>query len=116
MGGDIRAAIFLHRVQPLVGSLRLRFRPRNQIKTMEFMADNGLAEADIFDMVANLHADNYYNGPSDERDPKQPPGQIMVFFYDWNKIRLYIKLKLITNGLVELADIMSAHPEGMHDK
>ena len=116
MSGDIRAAIFVKRLRPLIGTNLLRFRPRNQLKTTEFLLDNDLQESDLLEMVSALTADHYADGPSEERDGRYPPGQIMVFYYHWEGIRLYIKIKLLQDGSIEVADILSAHPEGMHDE
>ncbi len=117
MGKLLAAPLFLMRLKPLLAARKLAFKPRNRRKTMDFMLAEGLDEEDTYDIIAQLGPEHYDKGP--ERDDDGSPGDVMVFFYPYqrqapprSRILLYIKLKIWTDTNGDAGIVMSFHDEG----
>jgi len=117
MSGSLATQLFLMRLKPLLAAQKLSFKFRNPRKSREFMLEEGLHEEDAREIISNIRADHYYKGP--EPDDDGSPGDVMVFFYPYQRqappgrrILLYIKLKIWTDTDGDAGIVMSFHDEG----
>jgi hypothetical protein len=115
MSPDPRLApsIFLLRLKPLLEAGRVVIQPRNPRKTWEFMINMGLDTGDMFGILARLRPEHYHAGPEDDRDGSV--GNVMVFFYPYEGLNLYLKLKIWDDEAGDHAAVLSFHEEGKHD-
>jgi len=108
----IAAQLFIQRLKPLLAKNKVVFDPRNQ-KTLRFLLQEDMTEADVFEYLKKLEPSNYYDGPKDDRNEK--PGGVMMFLYPYKKTRIYIKLKIWTDANGDSGVVMSFHEEGEYD-
>ena len=113
MNDSLAASIFLMRLKKLIEKGKLLFKPRNRVKTMQFMFDEGLSVADILDYIKELQPENFYSGPT--ADDNGTKGDVMVFFREYKNTKLYIKLKIWTDENGDEGVVMSFHKEGQYD-
>jgi len=114
---DVEAVTeFLDRLRPLLEAGALRFEPRNR-KTWEFLLAEGLGEEDAYDIIARLGPGHFEWGP--RLDDNGTVGDVMLFSYPYtrllppcDRIRLYIKLKIWTDGDGDTGIVMSFHDWG----
>lgn len=108
------AISFLDRLWPLLEKGRLVFQPRNEKKTWEFMFSQGLREEDAFEIITNLGPEDYVWGPKPDDDGS--PGEVWLFYYPhselffpFDRIQLYIKLKIWADADGDAGIVMSFH-------
>jgi hypothetical protein len=112
---------FLARLKPLLETGALSFNPRNARKTWQFMLAEGLTEEDAYAIIAKFGPEHYQWGPCPDDDGS--PGDVILFyfpyamlFHPFDRILLYIKLKIWTDFDGKDAGIvMSFHEEGKYD-
>jgi hypothetical protein len=117
MSDTAGAAEFLSRLKPLLKAGAVAFDPRNPKKTWDFMLAEGLWEEDVYAIIANLGPGDYRRGP--ELDDNGSPGDVMIFHYPYarlfppyDRILLYIKLKIWADTDGDAGIVMSFHDEG----
>ena len=111
------AEVFLDRLKPLLENGKLYFQPRSTRKTREFMSAEGLAVEDVFRIIRQLEPEHYRKGP--QADDDGSPGEVWIFYYPYSeffppfeRILLYIKLKLWIDADGDVGIVMSFHDEG----
>jgi len=77
------------------------------------MLREGLSEEDVFNIIACLGQEHYQGGPYPDDDGSS--GDVMIFFYPYEKKRLYIKLKIWTDAQGDAGAVMSFHEERSYD-
>jgi len=117
MKGVLAAQAFLDRLKPLLEAGALSFSPRNAKKTWQFMLDEGLGEEDAYAIIAKLGPEHYRWGPQPDDDGSV--GEVMLFHFPYaqlfppfERIQLYIKLKIQTGIHGDAGVVMSFHDEG----
>lgn len=104
--------LFLCRLQPLLMTGKLVFSPRNARKTWEFLLKEELTAEDATEMIANLKPEHHYVGPENDHDGS--PGSVCVFLYPYKRLRLYIKIKIVTGSCGDTGAVLSFHEEGSY--
>ncbi|MCX7026025.1 MAG: hypothetical protein NT061_00745 [Spirochaetes bacterium] len=109
--------VFLARLVPLLENGRLYFQPRSARKTREFMSAERLAVEDVFEIIGQLEPEHYHWGPRADDDGS--PGEVWLFYYPYaelfppfERILLYIKLKIWIDADGDVGIVMSFHDEG----
>ena len=70
----------------------------NREKNRDFILKYGLLIEDIKNIILDLEIDDYYKGP--EKDEAGFEGEIWIFTPNFQKTKLYIKIRLENNTLV----------------
>lgn len=75
--------------------LKKQIRMIRRAKSMETLNQLGISINDAFTMIEELTFEDYYRGPSPERNPDFPPGDIWEFGLreSDNFSEIYVKLK-----------------------
>ncbi|HOU39556.1 MAG TPA: hypothetical protein PKW16_11720 [Treponemataceae bacterium] len=103
---------FLTRFKDLLAKGLVVFETRNR-KTSDFMRNYALYFEDVKEILEELEPSEVYEGPS--ADHNGSPGEVMVFLHDWEHLKLYIKLKVVTLQDGNTGAILSVHEEGLYD-
>lgn len=103
---------FLTRFKDLLAKGLVKFDARNQ-KTSEFMRKHDLYFDDVKEILEELIPSEVYDGPS--ADYNGSPGEVMIYLHDWEDLKLYIKLKVVTFQDGNTGAILSVHEEGLYD-
>jgi hypothetical protein len=109
----LAAPLFLARLKPLLAAGKLDFKPRNRRKTLDFMLEHELKAVDAFEIISLLKPEHYQWGP--DADDDGTPGSVMLFFYPYDSMTLYIKLKIWQDESGDAGNVLSFHEEGMHE-
>lgn len=114
------ATEFLARVKLLVSDGALRFDPRNRRKTWEFLHNESLLVGDVFEIINGLVPSECEWGP--RSDDNGSRGEVWLFSTmftsqqpPYNRIRLYIKLKIWTDISGDVGIVMSFHEWGRYE-
>lgn len=89
---------FLLKSKCSINEGELRLIPRK--KSLEILNKLGISIKDAITMVEELTYRDYYRGPTDERDPKFPSGELWEFGIELEFdefVDIYVKLKDILN-------------------
>ncbi len=120
MGWTLAPQFFLSRFLPLLADRKVVWDPRNRRKTMEFMLEEGLTEEDAYEIMERLGPEHYIWGP--KPDDNGSPGEVWRFSFPFQRqipprsgIKLYIKLKIMTDTDGDAGIVMSFHDEDRYE-
>jgi len=114
------ATEFLARIKLLASNGALRFDPRNRQKTWEFLYNESLLVEDVFEIIDDLVPSECEWGP--RSDDNGTRGEVWLFSTmftsqqaPYDRIKLYIKLKIWTDVNGDIGIVMSFHEWGRYE-
>lgn len=88
--------------------------PDERPKSAAFIEKYELLHEDIKKMIHSLEVENYYRGPTEDRDPnRKHPFWEFITTYNGIPVEIYIKIKIFNHKRKIM--VFSVHKEGEYD-
>lgn len=95
---DSQIGLFLFRIKDILHNGTVQIIPREQ--NLNFMAERGISQDEVFDIITALTVDDCFDGPEPDRDPRWSSNWTVAEFGPVAEYgKLYLKLSICCDAL-----------------